>query len=97
MSKGNDAAKLEIAPELTPEMGTIIGNGLSEYNRLKAGYVDGRDLPVILTHSKTVKSSGASWAGLRLGCSSSILSTCQTRFAVRGLGHACSRWPRRKR
>ena len=53
MGKRDDAAKLEIAPELTPEMETIIGNGLSEYNRLKAGYVDHRDLPVILTHSKT--------------------------------------------
>ena len=53
MGKENDAVKLEIAPELTPEMETIIGNGLSEYNRSKAGYVDGRDLPVILTQSKT--------------------------------------------
>ncbi len=53
MGQGNDVAKLAITPEFTPEMETIIGNGLSEYNRLKTGYVDDRDLPVILTHSKT--------------------------------------------
>ncbi len=53
MSGRNDAVELEIAPELTPEMETNIGNGLSEYNRSKAGYVDGRDLPVILRQSTT--------------------------------------------
>ena len=53
MGHTDDAAQLEIAPETTGEMEAVIGNGLSEYNRLKAGYVDGRDLPVILRSSTT--------------------------------------------
>ena len=53
MGNKNDVTELEIAPELTAEMEAIIGNGLSEYNRLKTGYVDGRDLPVILRRNST--------------------------------------------
>ena len=67
MSKRDDATTLEIAPEITPEMDAIIGNGLSEFNRLRAGYVDGRDLPVILTHSKTGKILGGLLGRTTLG------------------------------
>ena len=53
MSSGDDIAQLELAPELTPEIEAAIDNGLTEYNRSKAGYVDGRDLPIILRRNTT--------------------------------------------
>ena len=52
MSGGGDV-ELEVAPELTAEMKAVIGDGLSEYNRVRTGYVDGRDLAVILRQAGT--------------------------------------------
>ena len=50
---GGDDVELEVAPELTAEMKAVIGDGLSEYNRVRTGYVDGRDLAVILRQAGT--------------------------------------------
>ena len=48
-------------------MEAVIGNGLSEYNRLKAGYVDGRDLPIILRQSTTGEIIGGLMGRTTLG------------------------------
>lgn len=59
--------ELEIATELTPEMEAVIGTGLSEYNRAKTGYVDSRDLPVILRQAATGKVLGGLLGRTTLG------------------------------
>ncbi len=48
-----DGTVLEVAGEITPGMEAVIGGGLSEYNRAKAGYADGRDLAVVLRQGAT--------------------------------------------
>ena len=67
MDGRGDMAELEIAPELTPEIEAIIGDGLSAYNRSMAGYVDGRDLPVVFRQSTTGKVLGGLLGRTTLG------------------------------
>ena len=50
---GRNEVELEVAPELTPEMEAVIGGGLADYNRSRTGYVDGRDLAVVLRRTGT--------------------------------------------
>ena len=52
-SSNGDTADLELLPELSPEVEAVIGNGLSGYNRSMAGYVDGRDLPIVFRSRPT--------------------------------------------
>ena len=67
MQSTGDGAELEIAPELTPEMEAIIGGGLSDYNRSMAGYVDGRDLPIVFRQRTTGKILGGLLGRTTLG------------------------------